>query len=289
MTWRAAMDRYGSDKPDIRFGMELVELTPLFAATEFRAFQASCVKGILVPGEGGLGRGRLDALTDQAKAFGAKGLVWLKVGDGLEVTSPVAKFLSEDELRGVIGALGAEVGDLCLLVADEWRTVVEVLRPPPQRAGPPAGERGRGSTSCGSPSSRSSRAWPRTARRFRRTHPFTMPHVDDVDALASAEGAALLDLRSQAYDLTLNGWELGSGSVRIHRSEVQRLVFERLGIDADEAQQRFGFLLDAFPVRGPAPCRLRPSASTGWQPSWPARRTSARSSPSRRASRVLIR
>jgi aspartyl-tRNA synthetase len=250
MTWRQAMDRYGSDKPDTRFGMELVELTPLFAATGFRAFQATCVKGILVPGEGAMGRGRLDALTDRAKSFGAKGLVWLKVGDDGEVTSPVAKFLSEDEVRGVLGALAASPGDLCLLVADEWRTAVEVLGRlrndlgrPPVAEGPlhlwwvtefPLFE---GLSPDGTP--------------IPAHHPFTMPHPDDVERLATASGADLLELRSQAYDLVLNGWELGSGSVRIHRREIQQQVFDLLGIGPEEAQHRFGFLLDAFRYGAP--------------------------------------
>jgi aspartyl-tRNA synthetase len=230
--------------------MELVELTPQFAATGFRAFQAACVKGILVPGEGSIGRGRLDALTDRAKSLGAKGLVWLKVGDDGEITSPVAKFLTEDEVRGVLGALAAAPGDLCLLVADEWRTAVEVLGRLRNELGRPPVAEGPmnfhwitefplfdGLGSQGTP--------------IPAHHPFTMPHPDDVERLATASGVELLELRSQAYDLVLNGWELGSGSVRIHRREVQQQIFDLLGIAPEEAQHRFGFLLDAFRYGAP--------------------------------------
>ena len=250
MTWSQAMNRYGSDKPDTRFGMELVELTPVFAATQFRAFQAGCVKGLLVAGQGDLGRGRLDALTERAKSFGAKGLVWLKVGDDGEVTSPVAKFLSAEEVRATLGALDAAPGDLCLLVADTWPTATEVL--------------GRLRLDLGRPPVNDGRlayVWVTEFPLFEGLavdgtpipahHPFTMPHPEDLGLLATAEGDALLDLRSQAYDLVLNGWELGSGSVRIHRPDVQALVFQRLGVAPSEIESRFGFLIEAFHYGAP--------------------------------------
>ncbi|MGA0994784.1 MAG: aspartate--tRNA ligase, partial [Ilumatobacteraceae bacterium] len=129
MTWHEAMDRYGSDKPDLRFGLELVDLGDVFSATEFKAFaSASTIKGIRVPGAAAeYGRGQLDRLTDRAKQAGAKGLVWLKVGDGGELESPVAKFLSPEECAGLAKELEAESGDLLLLVADEWSVACEVL------------------------------------------------------------------------------------------------------------------------------------------------------------------
>src|SRR3954470_16724323 len=126
MTWREAQDRFGSDKPDLRFGMELVELTDAVAGTEFRAFQAPAVKGIRVPGEGPMGRARLDRLTDQAKSAGAAGLVWLKV-EGETVSSPVLKFLSEGDQQAVTKALGAQPDDLLLIVAGERHVVDHVL------------------------------------------------------------------------------------------------------------------------------------------------------------------
>ena len=246
ITWHDAMERYGSDKPDVRFGMELVELTEVFANTEFNAFKAACIKGIRVPGAGDTGRNKLDALTDKAKQFGAKGLVWMRVGEALALDSPVAKFLSDDEKQGLAKAMQAEPGDLLLLVADERRTVQHVLGLLRLELGkPPVNEGGlhylwvlefplfEGLGDDGRP--------------IPAHHPFTMPHPEDLDRLESDP----LSVRSQAYDLTLNGWELGSGSVRIHRSDIQQRIFSLLGIEPDDAQERFGFLLDAFRYGAP--------------------------------------
>jgi len=240
MTWREAQDRFGSDKPDLRFGMELVELTDAVAGTEFRAFRAPCVKGIRVPGGGPMGRARLDRLTDQAKSAGAAGLVWLKV-EGETLSSPVLKFLSEADQQAVTKALGAQPDDLLLIVAGERRVVDHVLGILRLELGrPPVNEGGlnllwvtefplfEGLDGEGRP--------------IPAHHPFTMPHPDDLSRLDSDP----LSVRSQAYDLVLNGWELGSGSVRIHRPDVQQRIFSFLGIEPAEAQARFGFLLDAF-------------------------------------------
>jgi aspartyl-tRNA synthetase len=249
MTWHDAMERYGTDKPDVRFGMELVELTDIFASTGFKAFAGQTVKGIRVPGTGDFSRKRLDDLTDAAKRWGAKGLVWMRVTDeGLD--SPVAKFLSEAELAGVRSALAAEPGDLLLLVADARPVVRHVLGLLRLELGrPPVTEGGlhflwvvdfplfEGLDDDGSP--------------VPAHHPFTMPHPEDVDLLTSADPADLLRVRSQAYDLVLNGWELGSGSVRIHRADVQQTIFHLLGISDQDAQARFGFLLDAFRYGAP--------------------------------------
>ena len=246
MSWHEAQERFGSDKPDVRFGMELVELTEVFAGTEFRAFQAPCVKGIRVPGGADASRNRLDDLTEQCKRWGAKGLVWMRVtGDGLD--SPVAKFLTDGEKAALGSTLAAEVGDLLLLVADERRTVRHILGLLRLELGrPPVTEGGlhflwvvdfplfEGLDEAGIP--------------IPAHHPFTMPHADDLDAL---ERGDLLDVRSQAYDLVLNGWELGSGSVRIHRSDVQEQIFSILGIESEEAHAKFGFLLDAFRYGAP--------------------------------------
>jgi len=247
MSWLEAMERFGTDKPDIRFGMELVELTEVFAATEFRAFQAPCVKGIRVPGGAETSRNRLDEITDQCRSWGAKGLVWMKVTeDGLN--SPVAKFLTDDEQSALAAVMDAEVGDLILIVADERRAARHILGLLRIQLGrPPVTEGGlhflwvvdfplfEGIDDAGNP--------------IPAHHPFTMPHPDDMDALDRGD---LLDVRSQAYDLVLNGWELGSGSVRIHQREVQEQIFAILGIGAAEAQAKFGFLLDAFRY-GPPP------------------------------------
>ncbi len=247
LTWHDAMERFGVDKPDLRFGMELVELTDVFAGTGFRAFQAPCVKGIRVPGVAGeWGRNRLDGLTDRAKQLGAKGLVWMKVGAGGEFDSPVAKFLSGDEQQRLAATLEAEPGDLVLLVADERRVVQEVLGQlrldlgrPPVSEGPlrfvwivdfPMFD---GVDDDGNP--------------IPAHHPFTMVHPDDLDLLETDP----LAVRSQAYDLVLNGSELGSGSIRIHRSDVQARVFRAMGISEEDAETRFGFLLGAFRYGAP--------------------------------------
>jgi aspartyl-tRNA synthetase len=245
MTWEEAAERYGSDKPDVRFGMELVELTPLFAGTEAKAFQAPCIKAILVEGQGDIGRNKLDSLTDTAKQFGAKGLAWFRVRD-TELEGQLTKFLSEDEQAGLRKAMDAKPGDLILAVADERRLVRNVLgRLRLELGRPPVYEGGlhyvwitdfplfEGLGDDGRP--------------IPAHHPFTMPHPDDIEKLESDP----LGVRSQAYDLVLNGWELGSGSVRIHRADIQQRILSLIGIDPEEAQARFGFLLDAFRYGAP--------------------------------------
>jgi aspartyl-tRNA synthetase len=250
MTWQESMDRFGVDKPDTRFELELVDVSEVFAATEFRAFQTEVVKGIRVPGEGATGRARLDALTERAQKLGAAGLVWMRVQEHGGIDSPVAKFLSEGEQLGVVDAMGAAPGDLLLLVAGDWRLVDAVLgQLRLDLARPPVTEGGlqfvwivdfplfEGVDDEGRP--------------IPAHHPFTMPHPDDLELLTTAAGDALLSVRSLSYDLVLNGWELGSGSVRIHTSDVQQQVFTRLGITPEQAQARFGFLLDAFRYGAP--------------------------------------
>jgi aspartyl-tRNA synthetase len=248
ITWHEAMDRYGSDKPDLRFGMELVELTPVFAATEFKAFAgAAAIKGIRVPGVAAdYGRNKLDALTDRAKKLGAKGLVWMRVGDGGALDSPVAKFLTESEQAALVAALAAEPGDLLLIVADEWTTTVEVLGTLRNDLGRPPVHEGPyryvwvvdfplfvGVADDGTPKP--------------GHHPFTRPHPEDIDKLESDP----LAVRSRAYDLVLNGWELGSGSIRIHEPDLQQRIFDLLGVDAEEANRRFGFFLTPFRYGAP--------------------------------------
>jgi aspartyl-tRNA synthetase len=251
MTWAEAMDRYGTDKPDLRFGMELVDLTAVFADTGFRAFAAPCVKAIVLAGGAASTRSRLDALTDRAKALGAKGLAWFKVaadddGGGTVLESPVAKFLSDDERSGLVAATGAGVGDLVLVVADEYRLTCHVLGALRLELGGRPVSEGPfeylwvvdfplfdGVDEAGNP--------------IAAHHPFTMPHPDDIDRLESDPAS----VRSQAYDLVLNGWELGSGSVRVHRADIQSRIFSVLGISDEEAMSRFGFLLGAFRFGAP--------------------------------------
>jgi aspartyl-tRNA synthetase len=248
ITWRESMERFGIDKPDLRFEMELIELTEIFADTAFKAFAgAAAIKALRVPdGAAAFGRGQLDKLTDRAKQLGAKGLVWLKVANDGSFESPVAKFLSAGEADGLTKRTAAEPGDLVLVVAGEWLSTCEVLGQlrndlarPPVHQGPYR------------------YVWvvefpmfvvdPDSGQAQPAHHPFTMPHPDDVGMLTSDPGA----VRSQAYDLVLNGWELGSGSIRIHDAALQRRVFEALGIGAEEADRKFGFFLNSFEYGAP--------------------------------------
>jgi aspartyl-tRNA synthetase len=246
MTWLDAMERYGSDKPDTRFGMELVDLTEVFAATEFKAFaSAETVKGICVPGEGDMGRSKLDALIERAKSLGALGLVWMRVREGMVLEAPIAKFLSEAEQLGIIDGLGARSGDLVLLVAGDRAMAREVLGQLRLDLGRPPVSQGLQFT------------WivdfplfeglDDDGRPIPAHHAFTAPHPDDADRLESDP----LAVRSQSYDLVLNGWELGSGSVRIHQPVMQQRIFSLLGIEPEDAQKKFGFLLDAFRFGAP--------------------------------------
>ena len=248
ITWHEAMERFGSDKPDMRFGMELTELTDVFVGTEFKAFSsAASIKGIKVDGAAAdYGRNQLDKLTDRAKSLGAKGLVWLKCTDD-GVDSPVAKFLSADEVAAIKAATGAETGDLVLVVADEWMTTCEVLGTLRNDLGRPPVHQGPYKY-----------VWvvefPLFVGRDKETgqpksghHPFTMPHPDDLDKFDTDP----MSVRSIAYDLVLNGWELGSGSIRIHEPELQRKVFTALGITEEEADKKFGFFLNPFEYGAP--------------------------------------
>jgi aspartyl-tRNA synthetase len=248
MTWHEAMDRYGSDKPDLRFAMELVELTPVFSSTEFKAFaSAEAIKGLRVPGASDdYGRNKLDALTDRAKRLGAKGLVWMRVGEGGALDSPVVKFLSDDEQAALASAFAAEAGDLLLLVADDWHTACEVLGTLRNDLGRPPVHEGpyRYVWVVDFPMfvGRAEDGTPKPAH-----HPFTRPHDDDLDKLESDP----MSVRSRAYDLVLNGWELGSGSIRIHEPDLQQRIFDLLGIGEEEAQKRFGFFLTPFRYGAP--------------------------------------
>jgi aspartyl-tRNA synthetase len=251
MTWADALDRFGTDKPDLRFGMELVDLSADFAETEVRAFSGSHVKAICVPEGAAFTRSRLDGLVDQAKRAGAGGLAWFKVTAGAEpaslaLDSPLDRFLSESERATILEKTGAKEGDLILAVSDTHRmacTVLGTLRAalgsPPVGQGPyryvwvvdfPMFD---GVDAAGNPQP--------------AHHPFTMPYAEDLPLLRTDPQA----VRSQAYDLVLNGWELGSGSVRIHRRDIQSQIFDTLGISAEDAESRFGFLLSAFRYGAP--------------------------------------
>ena len=253
ITWREAMERFGSDKPDLRFGMELVDLTGVFAGTGFKAFAgAGSIKGIRVdatvhPESAASGRNKLDAMTDRAKKLGAKGLVWMKVGAAGELDSPVAKFLSDDERHGVLSAMGAREGDLLLLVADEWMTTCEVLGQLRNDIGRPPVHEGPYRYVWVTEFPLFVGVDPVSGRPRPGHHPFCHPHPDDIGLFETDP----LKVRALAYDLVLNGWELGSGSIRIHEPELQRRVFNLLGISDEEADRRFGFFLQPFRYGAP--------------------------------------
>jgi aspartyl-tRNA synthetase len=243
------MDRFGVDKPDLRFGMELTELTDVFAATEFKAFAgAPSIKGINAAGKAGeFGRNKLDGLTDTAKRMGAKGLIWMKVAADGSLESPVAKFLSADELDAASTRLAARPGDLLLVVADEWSTACEALGQLRNDIGRPPVYEGPYRYLWVTDFPMFVGVDEATGRPKPGHHPFTQPHPDDLDLLESDP----MKVRSQAYDLVLNGWELGSGSIRIHQPELQARIFHLLGIGDDEQQRKFGFFLNPFRYGAP--------------------------------------
>jgi aspartyl-tRNA synthetase len=248
ITWDDSMNRFGTDKPDLRFALELVDLSAAFAGTSVKAFAAPCVKALRVPDGASFGRNRLDGLVDRAKELGAKGLAWFKVTavDPAAVDSPLDKFLGDPERHALVTGTGAAAGDLVLVVADEWATVCSVLGALRLDLGrPPITEGGR--RFCWVTDFPLFEGVDDEGRPIAAHHPFTMPHPDDLELIATDP----LAVRSQAYDLVLNGWELGSGSIRIHREDIQRQVFDALGITPEEADARFGFLLQAFGYGAP--------------------------------------
>ena len=242
LPYAEAMRRFGSDKPDLRYGMELADLSGAFEGTGFRAFggvldKGGVVKGLAAPGAASWSRKDLDGLVVEAQGRGAGGLVWIAFS-GDEVRSPVEKYLSKEEIAAVREATGAGDGDLALLVADaepRANTVLDGLR------------RLMAERLDLVPEGEWAFTWITEPPLFERSeeeerwvsvhHPFTSPVGDDL----SPETA-----KARAYDVVLNGWELGGGSIRIHRPDVQRKVFEALGFSAEEAEARFGFLLEAF-------------------------------------------
>ena len=249
ITWHEAMNRYGSDKPDLRFEMELVDVTDVFATTEFKAFStAEAIKGIRAEGAAGdWGRNKLDGLTDTAKSFGAKGMVWIKVAEDGTFESPVAKFMSDEEIAGLTERFGAEPGDLLLMIADDWHTTCEVLGELRNRLGRPPVSEGPYKY-----------VWvvdfplfvgmdPVSGRPRPGHHAFCHPLPADIAKLETDPMA----VRAWAYDLVLNGWELGSGSIRIHDPKLQQRVFDLMGIDEAEAEARFGFFLNPFKYGAP--------------------------------------
>ena len=258
MSYADAMNRFGSDKPDLRNPLELVEIKDLVADSEFKVFAApakdpNCrVAALRVPGGGKISRSEIDAYTEVVKIYGAKGLAWIKVNDkakGREgLQSPIIKNLSDAALAGILGRTGAEDGDIIFFGADKFKVVCDAL--------------GALRLKLGQDLNLTQSAWKALwvvdwpmferddkegGRWVALHHPFTAPKVFDAQAIQNDPGGVL----SQGYDLVLNGIEVGGGSVRIHRADIQQAVFRLLGIGDEEAQEKFGFLLEALRFGAP--------------------------------------
>jgi aspartyl-tRNA synthetase len=253
MTFREALDRFGTDAPDMRYGNEIVDVTDLVRDCDFRAFaevarSGGAVKALRWPGGADAGRARLDKLTDLAKAQGAKGLVWILRRDE-EMKSPVGKFLGDELMLALCEATGTAVGDALLIAGDVWEIASLTLGAVRKHLAADEGwvPDDAGLHFCWVVEFPLLEADEERGRMVARHHPFTSPHPDDLDRL----GEEPLEVRSRSYDLVLNGVELGGGSIRNHRREVQRQVFAALGMEPEEAQAQFGFLLDALKFGAP--------------------------------------
>ena len=247
MTYKEAMDRFGSDKPDTRFGMELCDISDLVKNSEFSVFKGAVemggsVRGITVPGGASMTRKEIDSLTEFVKTYGARGLAWYKNTAGAP-TSSFAKFMTEDEISAILAKMNVAEGDLALIVAAKNGVVFDSL----------------GALRCEVAKrlnmidkTKFNFLWvtefplleysEEDDRFYAKHHPFTMPMEEDLPLLETDPGA----VRARAYDCVLNGTELGGGSIRIHTTEMQTKMFETLGIGAEEAEEKFGFLLEAF-------------------------------------------
>jgi aspartyl-tRNA synthetase len=249
ITYAEAMARFGTDRPDMRFGMELVDISDLVAESGFKVFAKTVaagglVKGICVSGCGSYSRRQIDELTELAVNEGAKGLAWLALGEeNGTVRSSFAKFLAEGEMDAIIDGMAAEPGDLLLFVADAAAVANAVLSRLRLELGERLGLRNREVLACCWVVDFPLFEWNEDEQRWDPSHHlFTAPMEEDLQLLDSDPGAA----RGQQYDLVINGEETGGGSIRIHRREVQEQVFELIGLDVDVAQERFGHMLDAF-------------------------------------------
>ncbi len=257
MSYAEAMRRYGSDKPDLRFDMELVDVAALVKGCEFKVFTdwANADDGRVValraPGAGTLSRKQIDELAAHAAKFGAKGLAWMKVedaGKGREgVNSPIAKFLDDATLAAIVQATGAQSGDLLLFGAATYKVASDFMGAVRLKLGKDLGLVGEGWKPLWVTDFPMFEWDEEEGRYVALHHPFTAPAVDSVDDLRANAKTAV----SRGYDMVLNGNEIGGGSIRIHRPQMQSAVFELLGIGAEEAEAKFGFLLDALKYGAP--------------------------------------
>ena len=248
MTWQDAMDRFGSDKPDLRFGMELQNVSEVVRGCEFAVFKnaleaGGTVRGINAKGQGSMPRKKIDKLVEFAKDYGAKGLAYIAIHEDGTVKSSFAKFMTEDEMNRLVEAMDGQAGDLLLFAADKNKVVWDVL-------GALRLELARQMNLLDSSEYRfvwitefPLLEWSDEENRFKAMHhPFTMPMEEDWDKIDSDPGR----VRAKAYDIVLNGTEIGGGSVRIHQDDIQEKMFEVLGFTKEKAYEQFGFLLTAF-------------------------------------------
>ncbi len=248
MTWQEAMDRFGSDKPDTRFGMELKNVTELVKNCGFSVFAGAAaaggtVRGINASGQGEMPRKKIDALVEFAKGFGAKGLAYLAIAQDNTVKSSFTKFLSDDEVKALIAAMDGKPGDLLLFAADKNKIVYDVLGNLRLELAKNLGLLDKGQYNFLWVTEFPLFEYSEEEERFvAMHHPFTMPMEEDLPMLKSDPAK----VRAKAYDIVLNGTEIGGGSVRIFQNHVQEQMFEALGFTREEAYERFGFLLNAF-------------------------------------------
>ena len=248
MTWQEAMDRYGSDKPDVRFGMELENVTEAVKDCEFAVFkgaieQGGSVRGINVKGQGQMPRKKIDKLVSFAKDYGAKGLAYIAIQEDGSVKSSFAKFMKEEEMSALIRAMKGENGDLLLFAADKNKVVWDVLGALRLELARQMELLDKGEFKFLWVTEFPLLEWSEEQGRYvAMHHPFTMPMEEDLQYIDSEPGR----VRAKAYDIVLNGNEIGGGSVRIFDPQIQSKMFEVLGFTPEQAQEQFGFLLTAF-------------------------------------------
>ena len=248
MTWQEAMDRFGSDKPDIRFGMELVDVSETVKDCEFVVFKGALenggsVRGINAKGQGAMPRKKIDKLVDFAKDFGAKGLAYVAIQADGSIKSSFAKFMTEDQMAALIKAMDGENGDLLLFAADKNKVVWDVLGNLRLEIARQLEILDKGDYKFVWVTEFPLLEWNDEQNRYQAMHhPFTMPMEEDLHLIDTDPGK----VRAKAYDIVLNGTELGGGSVRIFNNEIQSKMFEVLGFTKEQAQEQFGFLLNAF-------------------------------------------
>ena len=248
MTWQEAMDRFGSDKPDLRFGMELQNVSDIVKDCGFGVFTGALenggsVRGINAKGQGSMPRKKIDALVDFAKGYGAKGLAYIAIHEDGSYKSSFAKFMTEEQMDALVKAMDGEAGDLLLFAADRNKIVWNVLGALRVELADQMGLLNKSDYKFLWVTEFPQFEWSDEEERFvAMHHPFTMPMDEDLDMLETNPGA----VRAKAYDIVLNGTEIGGGSVRIHQADVQSRMFKALGLTDEVANEKFGFLLDAF-------------------------------------------